>query len=141
MTEQTFAMIKPDAIKAGYLDKILNHITSNGFKIVMQREFTFSLDDVEYFYQEHKNTSWFGDLKTFMMSGPCVGLVLEKPNAVVEWRKLIGPTNVSTAKTTAPNSLRALYGDAENSSKNACHGSDGLASASREILFFTKNSE
>lgn len=134
--ERTYAMIKPDAVLAGNVDLIMKRINDSGFKICSAREFRFTSDSVKSFYDEHKDKSWFSNLETFMLSGPCVGLVLEAPEAISKWRKLIGPTNVEKAKTDDPTCLRALYGSTENSSHNACHGSDSIESANKEILFF-----
>lgn len=136
MTRQTYAMIKPDAYQAGFVGEILERIVKEGFKIIKTKQFTFNDESVTYFYDEHKEKEWFPKLKEFMMSGPCVGIVLEHPNAIIKWRELIGPTSVTVAKEKAPNSLRAKYGDLSNISRNACHGSDSEASAEREIAFF-----
>ncbi len=137
-TQQTYAMIKPDAVAARNVYKILTRITKEGFKIIKIKQFVFNNESVTYFYDEHKEKSWFCNLKEFMLSGPCVGIILEHPEAITKWRELIGPTNINVAKEKYPNCLRALYGDPTNTSKNACHGSDSKESAKREIEFFLK---
>lgn len=132
--QQTFAIIKPDAVASGYAPHILKTITEH-FTIVESKCITLTSEACEYFYEEHKDKSFYPHLRSFMMSGPCVCLVLEAPNAIKKWREIIGPTNVKVAKLTTPNSMRALYGDESDTSKNACHGSDSVTSAEREIDF------
>ena len=136
--QQTFAMIKPDATGAHQTDAIIKIIEDSGIKIVMMKQFVFNKESASYFYDEHRNTSFFESLVEFMTSGHCVGLVLECPDAIKTWRQMIGPTNVMIAKDQAPKSIRALFGDTSNPSKNACHGSDSVTSAKREIDFLYK---
>lgn len=136
--QQTFAMIKPDAVSKGYTEEITKSIRRNGFKIISSKEFTFNSDTVDYFYGEHKGKDMFPKLKEFMISGPVILLVLEAENAIKQWRKLIGPTLVNKARLVAPHTLRAIYGDDLDSTHNACHGSDSKDSAKREIEFFNK---
>lgn len=134
--ERTFAIIKPDAVCANYVDNIKFAIYKNNFKIINSQFYTFNNDDVSEFYSEHINKEYFHKLTKFMTSGPSLLLVLEKENAIKHWRKLIGPTNVAFAKISAPHTMRALYGNETHSSKNACHGSDSFENAKREIDFF-----
>lgn len=134
--QQTFAMIKPDAVKKGHVNEIMYAIRKNQFKIIDSKEYTFNSNSVDEFYAEHKDKDFFPKLKEFMMSGPVLLLVLQAEDGIRQWRKLIGPTNVTKAKLVAPHTLRAIYGDETDTSKNACHGSDSQDSARREIEFF-----
>jgi|SaaInlStandDraft_6_1057023.scaffolds.fasta_scaffold16250_2 nucleoside diphosphate kinase len=133
--QQTFAMIKPDAVANGNVDDI-KYAIGYKFKIVNSKEYTFNETDIDILYAEHIGKDFFPRLKEFMMSGPSLLLILEAEDAIKKWRKLIGPTNVQYAKQSAPHAMRALYGNETNSSKNACHGSDSVDSAQREINFF-----
>lgn len=139
--QRTFAMIKPDAMEKNYKNNILYAIDQNGFDIIDSLEITFNSDMVDEFYAEHVGKSFYPKLKEFMMSGQSCLLILENDDAVRSWRKLIGPTYVSNAKNIAPYTLRAIYGDNNDDSKNACHGSDSIESAKREINFFNKIKE
>lgn len=139
--EQTFALIKPNVTTNEKIEEILKKINNAEFKVIMSKKFLFDDAFVEHFYGEHKHQPWFENLRVSMMSGQCMGLVLERENAINEWRKLIGPTNVQVAKRDFPQSLRALYGDEHNTAKNAFHGSDSETSAKREIAFFVRGSE
>jgi nucleoside diphosphate kinase len=128
---RTFAFIKPDAVAAGKAEEILARIVQEGFKIAEKKEVTLSKETAQAFYEEHKERSFYGELVDFMTSGPVVALVLERPNAIKNWRNLMGPTNSHKARESSPNSLRALFG--KDGSENATHGSDSAASAQREI--------
>lgn len=134
--ERTLAIIKPDVITNK--KNILYAIDRNEFDIIDQFECVFTDTMIDEFYTEHIGKSFYNNLKTFMTSGPSYLLILEGHDAIRQWRKLIGPTNVLIAQKTAPYTLRAIYGDIENSSKNACHGSDSIDSANKEIEFFYK---
>lgn len=132
--EKTFAMIKPDGLSGNYADEIKNAILESGFIIL--REMTVRLDEdtAGKFYAEHSSRSFFPALVKYMTSGPVLVMVLEKINAVADWRALIGPTDAQKAKVTHPHSIRAMCG--QDLEKNCVHGSDSPQSAEREISFF-----
>ncbi len=129
--EQTYAMIKPNAVAAGATDAILDAARAAGFSVVAQETATLTTAQAEEFYGEHAGKPFFGDLVSFMTSGPIVKLILEKEGAILGWRALLGPTNSLKAKAEAPESLRAVYGI--DGTQNAAHGSDSPESAAREI--------
>lgn len=123
-------MIKPDAVKAGHIGNILEKITGAGFKIVAMKMTRLSQDTAGAFYAVHKERPFYQELVDFMSSGPIVAAVLEKENAVEDFRKLIGATNPAEA---APGTIRALY--AKNVGENAVHGSDSNENAVIESNF------
>ncbi len=129
--ERTLAIIKPDAMFAGHKDAILAVIKNHGFSIIAQKETTLSQEQAEMFYDEHKARGFFPELVEFMISGPVTLLVLEKKNAVQEWRDLMGATNPAEA---LPGTIRKVFGTSKGN--NASHGSDSLASAAREVAYF-----
>lgn len=126
--ETTLAIIKPDAVKAGYADAIIKMIKDHGFQIVARQDGQWTKADAEVFYEIHKARPFFGELVNFMSSGPIVMLVLAKENAVADWRDLMGATNPAEAQ---PGTVRKLYG--ASIGENATHGSDSLENADREI--------
>ncbi|KAM2653937.1 hypothetical protein EV2_025508 [Malus domestica] len=134
--EMTLAIIKPDGLYDNYTDKIKNAISDSGFRILNERLVQLDEDAAMSFYAEHSSRSFFSDLVRYMTSGPVLIMVLEKENAVADWRTLIGPTDASKAKITHPNSIRAMCG--KDLQRNCVHGSDSLQSAQREISFFFK---
>lgn len=119
MSNRTFTMIKPDAVKDGHIGSIMSHITGAGFKIVAMKMTRLSPETAGAFYAIHKHRPFFQELVDFMSSGPIVAAILVKENAVEDFRKLIGATNPAEA---APGTIRALY--AKNVGENAVHGSD-----------------
>ena len=127
---RTFIMIKPDAVKNGYVGAILNKINVSGFKIVSLKMTQFSKRDAELFYSIHKNRPFFNDLVVFMSSGPIVAAVLEKENAVADFRTLLGSTNPEEA---ADGTIRKLY--ANSVGENAVHGSDSDENSAIETQF------
>ena len=127
---RTFTMIKPDAVKNGYVGAILNKINVSGFKIVSLKMTQFSKRDAELFYSIHKNRPFFNDLVVFMSSGPIVAAVLEKENAVDDFRTLLGSTNPVEA---AEGTIRKLY--ANSVGENAVHGSDSDENSAIETQF------
>uniref|UniRef100_A0A1J3D891 Putative nucleoside diphosphate kinase 5 n=1 Tax=Noccaea caerulescens TaxID=107243 RepID=A0A1J3D891_NOCCA len=134
--ERTLAMIKPDGVSGNYTEEIKRIIVEAGFSMV--REMLTQLDNekASAFYDEHSSRSFFPDLVTYMTSGPVFVMVLEKRDAVSDWRGLIGPTDAQKAKISHPRSIRALCG--KDSERNCVHGSDSTSSAEREIkLFFS----
>ncbi|KAJ9514602.1 hypothetical protein QJQ45_016351 [Haematococcus lacustris] len=132
--EKTFALIKPDAVRAGKAEEIKQLIELNGFTIVAQQKLQLTTSRAQEFYGEHLGKPFFPKLVEFMTSGPVWALVLAKKDAIKAWRSLMGPTNCDTARKEAPRSLRAIYGT--NGTYNATHGSDAPGSARREIKFF-----
>jgi nucleoside-diphosphate kinase len=134
--KKTFTMIKPDAVRNGHIGGILNQITEAGFKIVAMKYTRLSLEKAGEFYAVHSARPFFGELTEFMSSGPIVAAILEKDNAVEDFRKLIGATDPSKAE---PGTIRALY--ATNVGENAVHGSDSDENAQIEGNFFFSNLE
>ena len=134
MTERTFAIIKPDAVKAGNADKIIEMIKGNGFTILDQRQEQLTREKAEEFYDIHNQQPWFSELIDFITSGPVVLLALEKENAIQAWRDLMGATDPAKADE---GTIRALYGT--NIGENATHGSDAPATAVREIGLMFSN--
>ncbi|MCO6495112.1 MAG: nucleoside-diphosphate kinase [Bacteroidetes bacterium] len=133
-TNQTFTMIKPDAVAKGYTGKILDQIISAGFRIKAMKYTRLSKEQAEMFYAIHKERPFFNDLVAFMTSGSIVAAILEKENAVADFRKLIGSTN---PKEAAPGTIRNLF--AESIDANAIHGSDSDENAEIEgNIFFSK---
>ncbi len=130
MSNRTFTMIKPDAVEAGHIGNILEKITSAGFKIVAMKMTQLSKQTAGAFYEVHKERPFYGELVDFMSPGPIVAAILEKENAVADFRTLIGATNPADA---APGTIRALY--AKNVGENAVHGSDSDENATIEGSF------
>ena len=124
-------MIKPDAFEAGNTGKILQKIIENGFKIKALRLTHLHRENAEAFYAVHKERPFFNGLVTFMSSGPIVAAILEKENAVDDFRKLIGSTNPADA---ADGTIRKLF--ATSIERNAVHGSDSDENAQIESNFF-----
>ncbi len=136
-TNQTFTMIKPDAVANGHTGAILSKIAEAGFGIVALKMTQMTQADAEAFYAEHKERPFFGELVSFMTSGPTVAAVLEKENAVNDFRTLIGSTNPDEA---AEGTIRKLY--ATSMGQNAVHGSDSDENAAREANFhFSKREQ
>ncbi|MDX1907801.1 MAG: nucleoside-diphosphate kinase [Bacteroidia bacterium] len=132
----TLTIIKPDAVRNGHTGKIIDHILAAGFKIRAMKMIHLNDREAGGFYAEHRERSFFPELVAFMTSGPCVPMVLEKADAVAEFRTLIGATNPANA---AEGTIRKLY--AESLQANAIHGSDADASAQREAHYFFSNLE
>ncbi|CAA0214458.1 putative nucleoside-diphosphate kinase [Arabidopsis thaliana] len=135
--ERTLAMIKPDGVSGNYTEEIKTIVVEAGFNIVKEMLTQLDKETASAFYEEHSSRSFFPHLVTYMTSGPVLVMVLEKRNAVSDWRDLIGPTDAEKAKISHPHSIRALCG--KNSQKNCVHGSDSTSSAEREIKFFFKD--
>ncbi len=133
--EQTFSIIKPNAVKKNVIGPIIAKFEESGLKIAAQKMVRLSRSQCETFYEEHKERPFFGELVEFMTSGPVVLMVLAGENAVTKNREIMGATNPEQA---APGTIRKLYGDSMG--ENAVHGSDSPTSAKREIsLFFEPN--
>ena len=129
----TLAMIKPHAILSRNVGQIITRIENEGFGIVLSKMVQLRKEGAVQFYEEHKDKPFFDNLCNVMSSGPIWALVLAKPNAVEEWRKLIGETDPAKA---ASGTLRNRFGDPGNITNNAVHGSATDADAKREITFF-----
>ncbi|MBN31605.1 MAG: nucleoside-diphosphate kinase [Crocinitomicaceae bacterium] len=130
-TKRTFTMIKPDATGAGYTGKIIDRIINAGFTIKAMKWTQLSIDDAKSFYHVHSERPFFDDLTKYMSSAPIVAAILEKDNAVSDFRSLIGATDPSQA---APGTIRADF--AESISANAIHGSDSDENAAIEGSFY-----
>ena len=129
-SNRTFTMIKPDAVESGYIGVILDKICGAGFKIVAMKYTQLSRDKAAEFYAVHKERPFYGELVDFMSRGPIVAAILEKENAVEDFRKLIGATNPANAE---PGTIRAQF--AKSVGENAVHGSDSDENASIEGAF------
>ena len=130
MSNTTLMMIKPDAIENGHIGNILEKVTSAGFSIKALKLTQLTVNDAELFYEVHKERPFFAELVNFMTRGPIVAAILEKENAVSDFRTLIGSTNPAEA---AEGTLRKLY--ASSMGENAVHGSDSDENAALEASF------
>ena len=130
MSNLTFTMIKPEAVEAGNTGAILNKIESSGFRIVAMKKVALSKERAGEFYEVHKERPFYSELVDYMSSGPIIAAILEKDNAVADFRELIGATDPSEAK---PGTIRHEY--AESKGKNAVHGSDSDDNAQIEANF------
>jgi nucleoside-diphosphate kinase len=135
-TETTFSIIKPNAVKKNAIGGIISLFEKNGLKISAMKLTKIEKAQCETFYAEHKERPFFGELVSFMTSGPVVLMALTGENAVLRNREIMGATD---PKKAAPGTLRALYGD--NVGENAVHGSDSAASAERELKIFFEAKE
>ena len=131
MSNRTFTMIKPDAMKNGHAGAILDKITQAGFRIVALKMTKLSTEKAGEFYAIHKERPFYGELVSFMSSGPIVAAILEKNDAVASFRTLIGATDPAKADE---GTIRKLY--AASVGENAVHGSDSDDNASIEGNFF-----
>ncbi len=129
--ERTLAIIKPDAVKAHRIGRIIQRIEDEGFQIRAMRRLHLSEKDAEGFYAVHRERPFFKSLTTFMSSGPAVVLVLEAPEAIKKWRTLMGATDPANADA---GTLRKEF--AESIERNATHGSDAPETAAYEIGYF-----
>ena len=135
-TNRTFTMLKPDAIENGHMGKIIDMIINAGFKIKAMKYTSLSVAQAQEFYAVHSERPFYGELVEYMTSGPIVAAILEKENAVVDFRNLIGATDPSEA---AEGTIRKYY--AESKGRNAVHGSDSDENASIESEFHFSPSE
>ena len=135
-TNRTFTMLKPDAIENGHMGKILDMIIEAGFAIKAMKYTRLSEEQAKKFYEVHAERPFYGELVEYMTSGPIVAAILEKDNAVADFRALIGATDPAEA---APNTIRAKY--AESKGRNAVHGSDSDENAEIEGKFHFSASE
>jgi len=129
--ERTFAIIKPDAVERNIAGKIIEKIESAGFVVAGMKKIRLTKSEAEGFYYVHKERPFFGDLCTFMSSGPVLVMVLEKENAIQAWRTLMGATNPANADSGTIRKEFALSIEA-----NSVHGSDSPESAAYEIPYF-----
>jgi nucleoside-diphosphate kinase len=134
--EQTFGIIKPDAVKNGHLGAILAMIEEHGFRIVALKSRRMSRQEAEAFYAVHKERPFFGGLLTFMTESPVVVMVLQRESAIAKWRDLMGATNPANA---SHGTIRKKF--AENIERNSVHGSDSAETAAVEIPFFFSTAE
>ena len=133
---RTLTIIKPDAFGSGKAGKIISHLEDAGFQIVASRVLRLTQDQAAAFYEVHKERPFFGPLTTFMTSGPCMPMVLERDDAVTALRRTIGATDPAEAEE---GTVRKLY--AESKERNAIHASDSDENAEREAAFFFPASE
>ncbi len=133
---RTFSIIKPKAVKSGYIIPILSKIHEAGFNLIAMRFTQLTRNQAQDFYAIHKGKAFYDDLCEFMSSGPIIVLLLEKENAVEEYRRLIGATNPDEA---SENTVRSLYGSSVQ--ENAVHGSDSDKNAEIEGNFFFSATE
>jgi nucleoside-diphosphate kinase len=136
MSNHTFAIIKPDAVRDGNTGKIYDRILSAGFKILGAKLIKMSISQAQGFYEIHKDKPFYNELTKFMSSGRSMVLVLEKDSAVNAWRETIGATNPEEAEN---GTIRRDY--ATSTGENAVHGSDSDKNAKKEIGFFFTESE
>ena len=129
-TDRTFTMLKPDSIEKGHIGAILEKITASGFRIVAMKLTQMTSDDAKAFYAVHSERPFYGELVEYMTRGPIVAAILEKNNAMEDFRKLIGATNPADA---AEGTIRKLY--AASIGENAVHGSDSDENAAIEGAF------
>ena len=135
-TNRTFTMLKPDAIENGHMGKIIDMIINAGFQIKAMKYTSLSVAQAQEFYAVHSERPFYGELVDYMTSGPIIAAILEKENAVADFRNLIGATDPSEA---ADGTIRKYY--AESKGRNAVHGSDSDENAAIEIEFHFSPSE
>ena len=129
--ERTFAIIKPDAVRARMTGKIIQRIEDEGFQIRAMRMVSLTTGEAEGFYAVHRERPFFSSLTAFMSSGPVVVLALEAPDAINKWRTMMGATDPAKAE---PGTLRKEFG--RSIENNATHGSDAPETASFEMAYF-----
>ena len=132
--EQTLSIIKPDAVERNLDNEIKEIFKKNGFKITNEKKIQIEKFEAEKFYKVHETKPFYNDLCTYLASGPIVVMILEKDNAVLANRELMGATNPEEAKD---GTIRKKYGISID--KNSVHGSDSLDNAKLEIEFFFKD--
>ena len=129
--EQTLSIIKPDAVGRNLDNEIKEMFKNNGFNIIKEKKFQVAKSEAEQFYKVHETKSFYNDLCTYLSSGPIVVMILEKENAILANRELMGATNPKDAKD---GTIRKKYGISID--KNSIHGSDSIENARIEIDFF-----
>ena len=133
-SEQTLSIIKPDAVERNLQDEIKNEFSKNGFVISKEKKIHISKQEAEQFYKVHETKPFYNDLCEYLSSGPIIVMSLQKKNAVLDNRKLMGATNPKEAEK---GTLREKYGISIE--KNSVHGSDSIENAKIEIDFFFKD--
>ena len=133
-TEQTLSIIKPDAVERNLDNEIKQMFIQNGFNIFKEKKIQIEKSEAEKFYKVHETKPFYSDLCSYLSSGPIVAMILEKENAVVDNRKLMGATNPKDAEE---GTIRKKYGISID--KNSVHGSDSVENAKIEIDFFFKD--
>ena len=133
-TEQTLSIIKPDAVERNLENEIKQMFKHKGFSILKEKKIQIEKSEAEKFYKVHETKPFYNDLCTYLSSGPIVVMVLEKDNAVLGNRELMGATNPKDAQK---GTIRKIYGISID--KNSVHGSDSVENAKIEIDFFFKN--
>ena len=133
-TEQTLSIIKPDAVERNLDNEIKQMFIKNGFNIFKEKKIQIEKSEAEKFYKVHETKPFYNDLCSYLSSGPIIAMILEKENAVVENRKLMGATNPKNAEE---GTIRKKYGISID--KNSVHGSDSVENAKIEIDFFFKD--
>tara|TARA_B100000902_G_C26554681_1_gene548898 strand:- start:120 stop:530 length:411 start_codon:yes stop_codon:yes gene_type:complete len=133
-SEQTLSIIKPDAVERNLENEIKEMFKKNGFEIINEKKIQIEKFEAEQFYKVHETKPFYNELCSYLSSGPIVVMVLEKENAVLDNRKLMGATNPKEAEN---GTIRKKYGISID--KNSIHGSDSLENAAIEIKFFFKN--
>jgi nucleoside-diphosphate kinase len=134
--ERTLAILKPDCVRKGLIGEVTARIQKAGFKVVGMKLTRLTLTTAGGFYDVHRARPFFGELTEFMSSGPCVPIVLEKENAVADFRTLIGATNPANA---SEGTIRKAFADSVG--ENIVHGSDSAENAAIEINYFFASSE
>ena len=132
--ERTLSIIKPDAVERNLDNEIKEIFKTNGFKIINEKKIQIEKSEAEKFYKVHETKPFYNDLCSYLSSGPIVAMILEKENAVVDNRKLMGATNPNDAEE---GTIRKKYGISID--KNSVHGSDSVENAKIEIDFFFKD--
>ena len=132
--EQTLSIIKPDAVERNLQDQIKQEFINKGFEIIKEKKIHITKEEAERFYKVHESKPFYNDLCAYLSSGPIVVMTLQKENAVIENRNLMGATNPVDAEE---GTLRKKYGISID--KNSVHGSDSLENAKIELDFFFNN--
>jgi nucleoside-diphosphate kinase len=136
LSNKTLAILKPDCVRKNLIGKVVSQIQDSGFKVLGMKMVRLTPDSAKGFYEVHKERPFFGELIDYMTSGPCIPIVLEKENAVDDFRELIGATDPAKA---AEGTIRRLYAD--NIQENIVHGSDSDENAAKEIAHFFSRKE
>ena len=133
-TEQTLSIIKPDAVERNLDNEIKQMFIKNGFNIFKEKKIQIEKSEAEKFYKVHETKPFYNDLCSYLSSGPIIAMILEKENAVIDNRKLMGATNPKDAED---GTIRKKYGISID--KNSVHGSDSVENAKKEIDFFFRD--
>ena len=132
--QQTLSIIKPDAVERNLENEIKEIFKKNGFKILNEKKIQIDKSEAEKFYKVHETKPFYNDLCSYLSSGPIIAMVLEKENAIIDNRKLMGATNPKDAED---GTIRKKYGISID--KNSVHGSDSVENAKKEIDFFFRD--